>query len=35
MRLLDLAKGIERAEAKVRKHAKDAGIGKLVKMSEH
>lgn len=35
MRLVGLAKGIDRAEEKVRKHAKDAGIGKIVKMSEH
>jgi hypothetical protein len=35
MPLIDLAKGLHRAEVKVRKHSQDAGIGKIVKMSEH
>ncbi|MCH5520359.1 hypothetical protein [Pseudomonas syringae] len=35
MRLVKLAKGIELAEAKVRRHANDAGVGKIVKLSEH
>jgi hypothetical protein len=35
MRLIDLAKSIQGAEAKVRQHAKDAGAGKIVQMSEH
>jgi hypothetical protein len=35
MRLIELAKSIQGAEAKVRQHAKDAGVGKIVQMSEH
>lgn len=35
MRLIELAKGIQGAESEVLRHAKDAGIGKIVKMSEH
>jgi len=35
MLLIDLAKGLHGAEVKVRKHSEDAGIGKIVKMSEH
>jgi len=35
MRLIELAKSIQAAEAKVRHHAKDAGVGKIVQMSEH
>jgi hypothetical protein len=35
MRLIELAKGIQCAESKVRRHVKDAGVGKIVKMSEH
>jgi hypothetical protein len=33
--LIDLAKGIQKAEDKVRQHAKDAGIGRIVKLSTH
>ncbi|MGV8864550.1 MAG: hypothetical protein ACOH2T_25730 [Pseudomonas sp.] len=33
--LVVLVKGIHEAEDKVRKHAKDAGVGKIVKLSEH
>jgi hypothetical protein len=35
IRLIELAKSIQTAEAKVRQHANDAGAGKIVKMSEH
>lgn len=35
MALIDLVKGIQEAEDKVRRHAKDAGIGKIVKFSTH
>jgi urease accessory protein UreF len=35
MGLIELAEKIQCAEAKVRLHAKDAGIGKIVKLSEH
>jgi hypothetical protein len=35
MRLIELAKSIQGAEAKVRQHAKDAGIGRVVKLSDH
>ena len=33
--LIELAKSIQGAETKVRQHAKDAGIGRIVKLSEH
>jgi hypothetical protein len=33
--LIDLAKGIQEAEDKVRRHAKDAGAGMIVKLSQH
>jgi hypothetical protein len=35
MRLTEVAKGIQSAEVKVRRHAKDAGVVRIVKMSEH
>jgi hypothetical protein len=35
MLLIDLAKGIQEAENKVRQHAKDAGAGMIVKLSTH
>jgi hypothetical protein len=35
MRLIELAKSIQGAEAKVRQHAEDAGIGRVVKLSDH
>jgi hypothetical protein len=35
VRLIELAKGIQCAESKVRRHAKDAGVGRIVKLSEH
>lgn len=35
MVLVDLAKGIQEAEDKVRRHAKDAGTGMIVKLSMH
>jgi len=35
MVLIDLAKGIQEAEDKVRRHAKEAGTGMIVKLSMH
>lgn len=35
MLLIDLAKGIQEAEDKVRQHAKDAGVEMIVKLSTH
>jgi hypothetical protein len=35
MGLIGVAKGIQSAEVKVRRHAKDAGVVRIVKMSEH
>jgi hypothetical protein len=35
MRLIELAKSIQGAEIMVRQHAKDAGIGRIVKLSVH
>lgn len=35
MLLIDLAKGIQDAEDKVRRHAKEAGTGIIVKLSTH
>ena len=33
--LIDLARGIQEAEDKVRRHAKKAGSGMIVKLSTH
>ncbi|WP_397453696.1 hypothetical protein [Pseudomonas sp. NA-150] len=33
--LIDLVKGLHRAEEEVRRHSKDAGVGRIVKLSEH
>ena len=33
--LVELVKGLYEAEDKVRKHTQDAGIGMIVKLSEH
>jgi hypothetical protein len=35
MRLIELANSIQGAETKVLQHAKDAGIGRIVKLSDH
>lgn len=35
MELIGLVKGIHEAEDKVRRHAKDAGVGKIIKFSTH
>lgn len=35
MALIDLAKNIQGAEDQVRKHTKDAGVGRIVKLSTH
>jgi hypothetical protein len=35
MGLIELAKSIQGAETKVRQHVKDAGIGRIVKLSDH
>jgi hypothetical protein len=35
MHLVELAKTIQNAEFKVRSHAKDADIGRIVKMNEY
>jgi hypothetical protein len=35
MELIELVKGIHEAEDKVRRHAKDAGVGKIVKFNTH
>lgn len=35
MELIDLVKGIHEAEDKVRRHAKDAGVGKIIKLNTH
>ncbi|SDI96716.1 hypothetical protein SAMN05216605_119132 [Pseudomonas abietaniphila] len=35
MRLIELAKGIQWAESKVWRDAKDAGVSRIVKLSEH
>lgn len=35
MELIELVKGIHEAEDMVRRHAKDAGVGKIVKFNTH
>ncbi|MBN4174619.1 hypothetical protein GSU75_01828 [Pseudomonas savastanoi pv. phaseolicola] len=33
--LIDLVKGLHSAEDAVRKHSKEAGVGRIMKLSEH